>query len=250
MKIALLLSGQPRRYRHGYHELRRWFLERYDIDVYMHAWKAKEFHKYNFFNDGQLEKVHHVEDKLYTNLIDWYKPKSYLFENSIQFDQAGMKGPNNQRLNSQMGMWMSLKRAWDLMDNSGVQYDLILKTRYDLLYTHIVAANCSLLKDMTQLDPNYLHHFGYADSWEHGDYQMNDQLAVGGYDVMKIYCNLFPAMLRTIFVDPEYKNNYIDMFINETLIFHHLKMNNVPKSPIDTGFNGKKGIDCGCDILR
>jgi hypothetical protein len=250
MKIALLLSGQPRRYRNGYKELKKWFLDRYDIDVYLHAWKAKEFHKFNFFNGGKLEKIHHVDENLYNNLVNWYQPKGYLFEKSIQFDGKDIKGQNNQRLNSQMGMWMSLKRAWDLVENSGIQYDLIFKTRYDLLFTHRVANNCPLLEDLTQLNPNYLHHFGYAPDWVHSNYQMNDQIAIGGYDVMKTYCNLFPQMLNTIFVDPSYSKDYEDVFINETLIYHYLKINNIPMSPINSGFNGLRGLDCGCGIMR
>lgn len=250
MKIALLISGQPRRYRNGYHELKKWFLDRYDIDVYLHAWEAKKFEKFNFFNGGKLEKTHHVNKDLYNNLIDWYQPKDYLFERHIQFDNANIMGKNNQRLNSQMGMWMSLKRSWDLMDQSGIHYDLIFKTRYDLLFTHRVANNCPLLEDLTQLDPTKLHYFGYDDSWPHTEYQMNDQIAISGYDIMKTYCNLFPQMLNTIFVDPLYNNNYDDVFVNETLIYHHLKTNNIPMSPIDSGFKGTRGIDCGCDIMR
>jgi|TARA_R110000803_G_scaffold19253_2_gene50615 hypothetical protein len=250
MKIALLISGQPRRYRNGYKELKKWFLDRYDIDVYLHAWEAEKFEKYNFFNQGKLEKTHHVNKNLYDNLINWYQPKNYLFEKSIQFDHKNLKGKNNQRLNSQMGMWMSLKRVWDLMESSGTQYDLIFKTRYDLLFTHKVANNCPLLEDLTQFDPSQLHHFGYAEDWPHTNYQMNDQIAIGGYNVMKTYCNLFPQMLNTIFVDPSYSNDYDDIFINETLIFHYLKTNNIPMSPITSGFNGSRGIDCGCDIMR
>ena len=250
MKIALILSGQPRRYRNGYKELKKWFLDRYNIDVYLHAWKAKEFHKFNFFNEGKLEKIHHVDENLYDNLVNWYQPKGYLFEKSIQFDGKDIKGQNNQRLNSQMGMWMSLKRAWDLVENSGIQYDLIFKTRYDLLFTHRVANNCPLLEDLTQLNPDYLHYFGYAPDWVHSNYQMNDQIAIGGYDVMKTYCNLFPQMLDTIFVDPSYSKDYEDIFINETLIYHYLKTNNIPMSPINSGFNGLRGLDCGCEIMR
>ena len=250
MKIALILSGQPRRYRNGYKELKKWFLDRYDIDVYLHAWKAKEFHKFNFFNGGKLEKIHHVDENLYDNLVNWYQPKGYLFEKSIQFDGKDIKGQNNQRLNSQMGMWMSLKRAWNLIENSGIQYDLIFKTRYDLLFTHRVANNCPLLEDITQLNPDYLHYFGYASDWVHSNYQMNDQIAIGGYDVMKTYCNLFPQMLNTIFVDPSYSKDYEDVFINETLIYHYLKVNNTPMSPINSGFNGLRGLDCGCEIMR
>ena len=57
-------------------------------------------------------------------------------------------------------------------------------------------------------------------------------------------------MLNTIFVDPLYENNYDDVFVNETLIYHYLKTNNISMSPIDSGFNGTRGIDCGCDIMR
>ena len=164
---------------------------------------------------SMLDDENGVAENTYQNLVDWYQPKDYLFEKAIKFDATELKGEHNQRLNSQMGMWMSLKRAWDLMDKSGIKYDLIFKTRYDLLYTHRVANNCPLLEDITQLDPNYLHHFEYVESWNQSSYQMNDQLAVGGYDVMKVYCNLFPNMLNTIFVDPTYSSNYIDIFITK-----------------------------------
>ena len=38
MKVAICISGQPRNYEQGFKELKRWFLDRYDIDVYLHAW--------------------------------------------------------------------------------------------------------------------------------------------------------------------------------------------------------------------
>ena len=31
MKIAMTISGQPRRYKEGFHELKKWFLDKYDI---------------------------------------------------------------------------------------------------------------------------------------------------------------------------------------------------------------------------
>ena len=129
MKIALTLSGQPRRYQLGFKQLKKWFLDKYDIDVYLHAWKDKEFHKYDFFNKGKLQKTYHVEENIYDELVELYKPKAYLFENSIKFDATDIKGPNNQRLNSQMGMFLSLKRSWDLIEESGEKYDLYIRTR-------------------------------------------------------------------------------------------------------------------------
>jgi hypothetical protein len=249
MKIALLISGQPRRYREGYQELKKWFLDKYDIDVYLHAWKDTEFKKYDFFNESKVQKTYEVSEDLYQDLLDWYQPKGYLFEPSIEFDSTGLKGPNNQRLNSQMGMWMSTQRVWELCEESGIEYDLVFKTRYDLLFTHRVANNTPLLKDITKLDPERIHFWEYAPHWDM-HYQINDQLAIGKPELMKVYCSLFSEMLNIIFVDPEYSENYDDIFINETLLLQHINNHELPLNPMYHGFNGDRGIDCGCDIMR
>lgn len=248
MKIAMTISGQPRRYKEGFHELKKWFLDKYDIDVYMHAWVDKEFHKYNFFNEGKLEKTYHVEDNLYDDLLELYQPKSYLFENSIKFDGADIKGPNNQRLNSQMGMFMSLKRAWDLIEESGEKYDLYIRTRYDLLFTHHVAYDCPFLTDITKLDPLKLNYFDYPSGWFTAE-QINDYFAVGGYEVMKTYHNVFPHMLYTQFYNKAYEDKYKDLFVNETLLFWHLKEFHTPMNPVLSGFTDR-GKDGGPKILR
>jgi glycosyltransferase involved in cell wall biosynthesis len=217
MKIALLISGQPRRYREGYQELKKWFLDKYDIDVYLHAWKDTEFKKYDFFNEGEVQKTYEVGDDLYQNLLDWYQPKDYLFEPSIQFDGANIKGPNNQRLNSQMGMWLSTYRSWQLCEESGIEYDLVFKTRYDLLFTHNVANNCDLITDITKLNTERISFWEYAPHWNM-NWQINDQLAIGPPHLMKEYCSVFPEMLYNIFHNPEYRDNNNDIFINETLL--------------------------------
>jgi hypothetical protein len=249
MKIALTVSGQPRRARNGFYELKKWFLDRYDIDVYLHGWIDKQFYKYDFFNDGVIQKVHNVENNLYQNIIEWYQPKGHLFEKSIKFDATDLKGSHNQRLNSQMGMWMSLKRAWDLLEESEIKYDLVIRTRYDLLFTHNVANNCIFLEDITKVDPNFIHVFKYPARWNMAP-QINDHFAVGGYDLMKVYHNLFPNMIHHIFDTTEYRDIYEDMFVNEPLIYHHLVKNNVPLNEVEHGFNGWRGIDAGAQIMR
>lgn len=251
----MTISGQPRRYEHGFQELKKWFLDKYDIDVYLHTWVGKEFHKYNFFNEGKLEKTYKVHGDIYNHLTKLYQPKDYLFEKSITFDATDIKGHYNQRLNSQMGMWMSLKRSWDLLENSGIKYDLIIRTRYDLLFTHHVAYNCPFLTDITKLDPKKLSYFGYPPSWKEveeydlSSYQLNDQFAIGGYEVMKTYHNVFPHMLYTQFYNKAYEDKYKDLFVNETLLFWHLKEFHTPMNPVLSGFTDR-GKDGGPKILR
>ena len=35
MKIAIIISGLPRCYKEGYEELKKWFLDKYDCDIYI-----------------------------------------------------------------------------------------------------------------------------------------------------------------------------------------------------------------------
>ena len=75
---------------------------------------------YDFFDEGKLQTTYTATENTYNELLELYKPKDYLFEKAITFDATNIKGSNNQRLNSQLGMWMSLKRAWDLLEESGI----------------------------------------------------------------------------------------------------------------------------------
>ena len=38
MKVAVCISGQPRNYKKGFLEIKKWFLDKYDCDVYIHTW--------------------------------------------------------------------------------------------------------------------------------------------------------------------------------------------------------------------
>lgn len=236
MKIALTLSGQPRNYRIGFKELKKWFLDKYDIDVYTHGWINKEYYKYDFFDEGKLMKTYKPSQDTYKHLVELYKPKKFLFEPEITFDLSGTYGYLNQRLNSQLSMFLSLKRAWDLVESTNIKYDLIIRARYDLLFTHHVSYNCPFLKNITKLDPNQVHYFRYAAYWRSG-LGINDIFAIGGYDVMKTYHNLSPNQIYYQFLDPDYLAwmNGLDKYINETLLMYHLSKNNIKMNGIDSG---------------
>jgi hypothetical protein len=238
MKIAMTISGQPRQYLAGFSECEKWFLSRYDIDVYLHSWVDKEFHKYDFFDEGKLQTTYSANEDTYNDLLSLYRPKSYLFEKSINFDATNIKGINNQRLNSQLGMWMSLKRAWDLVEESGIKYDYVIRTRYDLKFTDLVVESCPLISDITQLDPNKVNLFDYTND-DHRILNVNDLFAIGGYDVMKIYHNLFSDEIYYHFLDPVYDRwlTGLDKFVNETILLHHLNTYHVPINRISAGID-------------
>ena len=239
MKIAMTISGQPRQYAAGFLECKKWFLDKYDIDVYLHSWIDKKFYKYDFFDEGKLQNTYTADENTYSEILELYKPKDYLFEKAINFDATDIKGSNNQRLNSQLGMWMSLKRAWDLLEESGIKYDYVIRTRFDLQFTDHVIESCPLISNITQLDPNQVNLFDYHND-NHRKLNVNDLFAIGGYDVMKVYHNLFIDQIYYHFTDPVYDEWLIglDKFVNETILLHHLNTYHVPFNRIPTEREG------------
>jgi hypothetical protein len=131
---------------------------------------------------------------------------------------------------------MSLKRAWDLLEESGIKYDYVIRTRFDLQFTDHVIESCPLISNITQLDPNQVNLFDYHND-NHRKLNVNDLFAIGGYDVMKVYHNLFIDQIYYHFTDPVYDEwlTDLDKFVNETILMHHLNTYHVPFNRISTG---------------
>jgi len=228
VKIAMTISGQPRRLEAGFYELNKHFLSKYDIDVYMHSWKDEYYYKYYY---GELVHKYKADMSAYDKALELYQPKKHLFEKGIKFDSYGIEDVG--RFDSHFGMTLSIKRAWDLLESSGIKYDYIIRARFDLLYSHYNVVNHPYLTDITQLDPNKVHSFKKIHDPE-GKQNINDQFAIGGYKVMEVFHNFFPHLINYYFRNPEYKqlmndSNSTHLYI-ETSLRQYLRDNNIDLS--------------------
>ncbi len=90
-----------------------------------------------------------------------------------------------------------------------------------------------------QLDPNQVNLFDYHND-NHRKLNVNDLFAIGGYDVMKVYHNLFIDQIYYHFTDPVYDEWLIglDKFVNETILMHHLNTYHIPFNRIPTEREG------------
>jgi hypothetical protein len=229
MKIAMTISGQPRRLESGFYELNKHFLSKYDIDVYMHSWKDEYYYKYHY---GQLMHKYKADMSAYDKALELYQPKKHLFEKGIRFDSYGIEDVG--RFDSHFGMTLSIKRAWDLLESSGIQYDYIIRARFDLLFSHYTPINHPYLTDITQLDPNKIHSFKHSFDRD-GIWNINDQFGIGGYNAMKVYHNFFPNLINYYFRNSEYKIKMNDsdsshLYI-ETSLLQYLHDNNIETTP-------------------
>jgi len=236
MKIAVCISGQPRNYKKGYHELKKWFLDKYDCDVYIHTWEETEpiigsTHPFAISKNYQFTK----ED--YSKILELYKPKDYEFQLPIPFDGTGVKGEVlGYKLNDLLSAGYSRQACYNLVEDSEIKYDLVIRTRFDLQFTDYISPECLLLKDLSLLDPNKLNTFSYPLD-ENGVIQrtseVDDLFAVSSREIARIYADYFSFMLSYIYIDKNYKSWLSDLVSNpdlicaESLLKYHLIKNQV-----------------------
>ena len=234
MKIAICISGQPRNYEYGYHELKEWFLDRYDCDVYFHTWKdtKTEFVSAHNFTETRYYKF---TEQDYQNILDLYQPKDYIYQNPITFDSMGIKGNLGFTLDGIFSAWLSTQQSVKLALESGIDYDLIVKYRFDLQFTGMVDPKCQFLEDLTQLNPDHFHcfSFGTHDDGHFRPTEIDDLFNVGGPKVMEVYSQLFSYLLYYMYMTPDHTNWLVekvgdpDVMSHEALLRWHMEQNNI-----------------------
>ena len=236
MKIAIIISGLPRCYKEGYEELKKWFLDKYDCDIYIHTWYDTK----TIFKTGHnfsLNKDYKFTEEDYQNILELYQPKNYTFQKPIPFDVNGIISKLGVKLNVSLSSFYSLQHSFNLIKESGVEYDYIIRTRFDLKFTDYISPECVFLKDISLLNPNQLNYFQYSDDPTIRIAEIDDLFAVGGFEVMDVYCNTFSYVLNYLYMNQEYKewlNNLVldpELLVNESLLKFHLLKNNIFLNP-------------------
>ena len=54
-------------------------------------------------------------------------------------------------MNTIMSIFYSIQQSFNLAKNSGIEYDLVIRYRFDLQFTDYVSPECLFLKDLTQI---------------------------------------------------------------------------------------------------
>ena len=245
MTIAICISGQARNYEQGYQELKKWFLDKYDCDVYIHTWKDKTIVRSNFDEDFTPSHTYELTDQDFDNILELYKPKAHYFQYPIPFDVNDIKGNLNRRLNNLLSAAYSIQASNDLVKESGIEYDLVIRYRFDLQFSNWVDPNCPFLSDLTQLEPSKIHLFKYdlnEDGSDSRPGEVDDIFAVGGPKVMDVYSSYFSYLLSYTFIDKEYEEwlhktigPTADKMVAESYLKYHLVKNNIPINKIDSG---------------
>lgn len=196
MKVAILLSGQPRNYKEGYLELKKSYLDRYDCDVYLHTWTGKKFEATQFFAD-RPKNVYEYDDNYLSEIQELYKPKSFKFESPIIFDNKGIVDPMwRQPLQNCKSMWYSISKTYDLIEKD---YDLYIRSRYDLRFEQATL-------NLENLDMNKLHVWNWDTDERVKNRGYYDVFAIGNKTNMGIYSSVYSKIDWYINYDRDYIN--------------------------------------------
>ena len=237
MKIALCISGQPRAYKKGYEDLKKYYLDKYDIDVFIHTWKDEIYKGTPFFEGDEEKKIYEYDEDMYSNLVKLYNPKSFLINNQIKFVSQDTTGNMwRQSIQNSLSMWYSVHKTNELKINhekiNNIKYDYVIRTRTDIEFDLVLDDFKNYKKDTITLHK-------WKTSSPQVNYGYKDCFAIGGSDVMNIYSSLYNYIPFYLQNDKDYRNsiNNEDHLRNEYFLKWHLSKNKIKVNEIDTGTN-------------
>jgi hypothetical protein len=215
MKVALLLTGLPRKVQEGYDNYWKHIIENYDTDVYLHFWEDEEFDK----------------------VLNVYSPKKYICEKPFKFTnykiginsyfRDGITPDDLSRPLEQydvagnfrsLPMFYSWQRGYGLIEG---EYDCIIRSRYDLgTENQIKLQNL----DLTKINTSGMH-------WP-GSIIFDDNLCITnqtyGY---KIFSNIFDVFVEHIKSNSTIhfaERNFTEILVKKGLYNDTIKTNELP----------------------
>jgi hypothetical protein len=177
-KIALCLSGQPRSYEKGYEYHKKNLLDHYHVDVYFHTWY------------DEAQSFQHIEE-LY-NAIDYSVSDPFYLKDVLQNVDNTFKNvpdPKFPARNTWL-MFNSMAQSYRTMMNSKVQYDVVIRSRFDY------ALNVKLPYEETQVGKVYVpsdrmtpNHDFCADMFAFGTPKVMDTYMTTAFSLYEHYDN-------------------------------------------------------------
>lgn len=201
MKIALCLHGlfdsttdSTSKGIDGFEYIKENILEKGDVDVYIHSWEVN------------------MKDEI----VNLYKPKACVFEEQKDFsniiNDRGLDSIKNtpRPIKNVISHFYSVSEAVSLAINSNVEYDIIIKARFDLgrINRNTSGPNkhnpfpVQCINLLTDIENDKL----YMANWNHFNMGPADMWFYGSKNVMKEFKELFKFLENEMYIDGEYHN--------------------------------------------
>jgi hypothetical protein len=210
LNVALLITGQIRNAKESYFSIKEKILDVYNPDVFIETWSNTSEIDSHFNgiikNDSTLDEIKKMYSPKILSSEEYSKEiKKYFLDKSLNKNYYPETKPSNV-----YSMHYKIKKGFNLIEiyqPFKKFYDIIIKIRFDIKLETFI--------NLYEINPNKIY---IPKGWDHHN-GINDLLAIGGYKVMKTYCNLY------LHLEEYYKNGLI--FHPETLLKAHLEKNKI-----------------------
>lgn len=153
MKTALVVSGQVRCFEKCSESQRKFLIDDLNADVFCHFWDTADLkpNVHAVVSQSRIPDYIHLKDDelLKQNIVDFYRPKNYIIEPQINFN-------NNKFGFRTTSMYYSMQQAYFLCKEYGY-YDCVIRCRTDLNILQPF-----LEEWFDDLNYIYCHEFGYG----------------------------------------------------------------------------------------
>ena len=220
MKVAVCYSGMLRGFEDFIKNHHDFLLSKYDCDIYLNFWDvygygvqpyskytSKNHYRFTGFHGENKNKIEVIpiteseliDDETKDRIISKLKPKDFVFDSFVSMepffeekekyfykrwdlDSMSLQLPSLLMMNV-MGMYYRIYKCGEMVQNSGVKYDIVVRNRTDTTFTSELI--------LQKPEPNTI----YTNSVQSWPEAVNDTLLYGNMDVMwkyqKMYLDLF-----------------------------------------------------------
>ncbi len=196
MNLAILIPGQPRNIHVAYESLKKFYLDKYACDIFIHAWHSDKFSSDDCFK-----------------MVDLFKPKSYVCEKQIEFADPAIKDPAwNTPLQNLLSMYYSMNEANKLRNRFGKNYDFVMKMRSDLQIIRPI--------ELEKIESDKLAIYNWTEL-SYNPVGLSDVFALGNPKIMDAYSDLYNKVMYYLYKDPTWNIGQPKMRA-EYLLHHHI----------------------------
>jgi hypothetical protein len=199
MKVALVLTGYMRQWKSTYTKYKKFIIDGYNPDIFISSYTYSQNTLNDDFNEVDVKEV-----------IDYYKPKEFLFRESETCPDNFQYRENNYGILGKIWIerqrrgWYANKLALDLFNPK--EYQIIIKARPENPVKNLTLTENNLVIPAWKVHPGPC---GPENS-------LFDRFAYGNDEYMQKYLSLYD------FMQEMYDNN-IDISLGETLMFDYIK---------------------------
>ncbi|CUS41816.1 hypothetical protein MGWOODY_Tha1541 [hydrothermal vent metagenome] len=207
LKIAILLSGQPRSLENCIDSLQRFFYG-HDVSYFCHSWQGQVLPKQlALLGKYQLVETESPDFSEY----EYEAIKTFGIKKFGDGTKVPYVSPNV------FPMWFGVQKAFQSIEEHNQKaddFDLICRMRYDNFW--IGQFDCEdkiLAENEVMIDHNYNGYGGYG-----------DQFAIGKPQAMKIYCNLYDWLVTEFLKGESSERCFPEVMLKDYMTFSGLKV--------------------------